>query len=91
MTDKLEEKYKVIKLYSETLKGKEFTRSLMDWCMEQGIQVSELPVFLMCIVKIPSLDIDYDEAYRDLVEREWLTLNEHKVFTTRKEVISIAP
>ena len=74
-----EEGYKVIKLYPETLKGKEFTRSLIGWCKEQGIQVSELPVFLMCIVKIPSLDIDYDEAYRDLVEKGWLTLKEYKV------------
>jgi len=80
-----EEKYKVIDLYSETLKGKEFTRSLMGWCMEQGIQAAELHVFLMCIVKIPSLDIDYDEAYRDLVERGYLELEQYKVLIPCEE------
>ena len=73
------EKYKIIKMYVDTLKGKEFIRSLMGWCMEQGVGIDELHVFLMCVIKIPSLDISYDEAYRSLVERGYLTVEEHVV------------
>ena len=80
-----EEKYRIIKLYVETLKGKEFTRSLMNWCREQGVGVEELPVFLMCVIKIPSLDISYDEAYRSLVERGYLTVEEHVVPIIKEE------
>ena len=88
MTDKTEEKYKVIKLYPDTPKGLSFSSSLWRWCKEQRITVEELHVFLMCVVKIPSLDIDYDDAYRDLVKRGYLALKEYKVFTNRKEQIS---
>ena len=82
--DKPEEKYKIIKLYTVTPKGEDFTRSLKLWCKLREIHGFELPAFLMCVVKIPSLDIDYDEAYRDLVKRGYLELEEHKV-PIRKE------
>ena len=77
--DKPEKKYKVIKIYPDTGKGKMLVNSLKLWCQLSKIQVEELPMFLMCVVKIPSLDINYDEAYRDLVERGYLALKEYKV------------
>lgn len=85
--DKPDEKYKIIRLYSETPKAEDFIRSLKLWCKLREIDMFDLPMFLICVVKIPTLDFDYDEAYRALVERGYLTLKEHKVPTNRKEVI----
>ena len=74
-----EEKYKILKSYFETLKGKEFVCSLRGWCLTQGMLVKDLHVYLMCVVKVPSLDIDYDKAYSDLVENGYLTEKQYKV------------
>jgi len=74
-----EEKHRTVKLYPVTSKGEEFTRSLMEWCKKQGVTVLELPMFLMCVNRIPSLDINYDEAYKNLVERGYLTVKQYNV------------
>lgn len=80
------EKYKILDQYHDTPKGKEFVSSLKLWCTQMmGIHASELPMFLMCVVKIPTLDFDYDEVYRDLVERGYLALVQHKVPIPKEE------
>lgn len=74
-----EKPHRIIKMYSETLKGKEFVRSLIGWCQTQGIHVEDLHAYLMCVVKVPSLDIDYDNVYSSLVEKGYLTEEQHNV------------
>ena len=56
-----------------TKKGEEFIAAFKKFCKEQNIREHEIGKFLACIVDVDSEYISWGDAFKDLVERGYLT------------------